>query len=144
LTSSQHSTTQQVFGRQVRALRQRRGLQVFGAHVAGSQHATGSQALTSSQHFTAQQVFGRQVRALRQRRGLQVFGAHVAGSQACGAHVAGVQAWGATQAAGAQQLSPSRLALALETLATATKAATANAGNNIRRSMGGTPSLGKT
>ncbi|MCD4727949.1 MAG: hypothetical protein K8R46_09825, partial [Pirellulales bacterium] len=67
-TSSQHSTTQQVFGRHVRALRQRRGLQVFGAHVTGSQvagaHVAGSQVAGA-------QVFGRHVRALRQRRGLQ-------------------------------------------------------------------------
>jgi hypothetical protein len=50
---------------------------------------------------------------------------------------------GAAQAAGAQQ-PPNSSARALETLATATKAAAANAGNNKRRYMGGTPLLGKT
>jgi hypothetical protein len=59
--------------------------------------------------------------------------------------VVGAQAWGAAQqATGAQQPLPNRLACALETLTTATKAATASADNKIRRDMGGTPLLGKT
>jgi hypothetical protein len=63
----------------------------------------------------------------------QVIGAQVCGAQVCGA-----------QAAGSQQPPPSRFAWALETLITANKAATASAGNKIRRNMGGTPLLGKT
>ena len=57
--------------------------------------------------------------------------------------MAGSQAWGA-HVAGSQQPLPKKLAWALETPTTATKAATANAGNKIRRNMGGTPLLGKT
>jgi hypothetical protein len=66
----------------------------------------------------------------------------VTGAQTFGAQAAGAQAAGA-QAAGSQQPLPNRLAWALETQTTA-KAATASAGNRIRRNMGGTPSLGKT
>ena len=164
-TGSQHLAASQHFtGRQLRTLWQRtlqqrvlqQGSQHAGAQAFTSWQAFGaSQALGAAQHFTSSQHFtGRQLRTLwhrtlRQRgsqtgsqafgaqaAGAQAFGAQAAGAQAFGAQAAGAQAFGAAQQAGSQQPLPSnKPAWALETLTTATNAATANAGNKIRRYM---------
>jgi hypothetical protein len=133
--SQQAGAAQQLFGRQLRTLRQRSLQQrTFFSQQTGSQAAThtlgASQTFTGSQHGVGQQLLGRQNRTLWQRVGKQV------GSQA-GAQ-AGSQAAGA-QAFTASQQPPSRLAFALLAVEMATRAAITSAGNKIRRYMSGTP-----
>ena len=134
-------------------------MQQAGAQQAGSQQLWPQQVeaqqwrdfLQRHLHFLAQQVeqLGSQQLWLQQVEAQQVLQhlwyltLHFFTQQ-----VEQPQPWSQPQAfsqqAGAQQPLPSKPAWALETLTTATMAATANADNRIRRYMGGTPWLGKT